>query len=177
VYWLSGDPVTGQGWVDGIIDNPDDRRFLMNAGPFSMAVGDTQEVVTVWIGGLGTSNLNSVEVLRSNDDFVQEFFSNSIASDVSAPQPAIPSSPRLLQNYPNPFNPATTIEFVIPSRSFVRLTVFDLLGREVAELAGGEMGPGDYTARWDATGKPSGVYFYRLEAGGYAETKGLMLLR
>jgi len=177
VYWLSGDPITGQGWVDGIIDNPDDRRFLMNAGPFSMAVGDTQEVVTVWIGGIGASHLNSVEVLRSNDDFVQEFFSNSIASDVSAPQPAVPSSPRLLQNYPNPFNPATEIRYDLPEPTPVTLVVYDMLGRVVETLVEERKEAGHHTVRWNAGGISSGVYFYRMTAGAFTETKRMVLVR
>jgi lysophospholipase L1-like esterase len=66
------------------------------------------------------------------------------------------------QNYPNPFNPATNISFYIPSRSFVSLTVFDLLGREVATIVSEEMSTGTYSQEWNAVGFPSGVYFYRL---------------
>jgi hypothetical protein len=69
----------------------------------------------------------------------------------------------LAQNYPNPFNPSTTIRFSIPERSRVRVTIFNLLGQQVAELANEEMGAGSYERTWNAI-VASGLYFYRLEA-------------
>jgi hypothetical protein len=83
----------------------------------------------------------------------------------------------LNQNYPNPFNPMTTISFILPSKSFVSLKVFDLLGKEVTTIVSEEMPAGNYSRQWNANGMPSGVYFYRLQAGSYTETKKLILLR
>jgi len=83
----------------------------------------------------------------------------------------------LEQNYPNPFNPTTTISFILPSKSFVSLKVFDALGRQVASLVNEELPAGRYTQQWDAAGLPSGIYFYRLQTGSYTETKKLVLLR
>jgi hypothetical protein len=84
---------------------------------------------------------------------------------------------RLEQNYPNPFNPSTTISFNLPSRSFVSLKVFDLIGREVATIISEDMQVGNYSRQWNASGFPSGTYFYRLQVGSFAETKKLILLR
>lgn len=81
------------------------------------------------------------------------------------------------QNYPNPFNPATKITFTLPEKSFVTLNVYDALGREASNLVNGEMFPGTYTRQWNAAGLSSGIYFYRLEAGSFIETKKLVLLR
>ena len=89
----------------------------------------------------------------------------------------IPTEYELSQNYPNPFNPSTTISFSLPSRSFVSLKLFDVLGREVATIISEEMSAGIYTRQWNATGMPSGVYFYRLQAGSFIDTKKLVLLR
>lgn len=83
----------------------------------------------------------------------------------------------LHQNYPNPFNPRTYISFSLPSRSFVSLKVFDALGREVSILLSEELPAGNYSRQWNATGLPSGVYFYRLQAGSFSDTKKLVLLR
>jgi hypothetical protein len=83
----------------------------------------------------------------------------------------------LCQNYPNPFNPATTISFSLPSKSFVTLKIYDLLGREVTTLVSENLPAGNYTRQWNATGIPSGVYFYRLRAGNYIKTKKLALIR
>jgi hypothetical protein len=89
----------------------------------------------------------------------------------------IPETFTLPQNFPNPFNPTTHIRFVSPLTSHVSLKIFDLLGQEVAMLVDEEMSPGNYEVTWDATGFPSGVYFYRLEAGEFVQTKKLVLLR
>jgi photosystem II stability/assembly factor-like uncharacterized protein len=89
----------------------------------------------------------------------------------------LPTDYVLSQNYPNPFNPSTTISFTLPLRSFVSLKVFDLLGRGVAIIVSEEMLAGNYSRQWNATNMPSGVYFYRLQAGSFTETKKLVLLR
>lgn len=89
----------------------------------------------------------------------------------------LPANCTLEQNYPNPFNPATTISFNLPAKSFVSLKVFDALGREVSVLLGEELSPGTHSRQWNAVNAPSGLYFYRLQAGGYVETKKMVLLR
>ena len=89
----------------------------------------------------------------------------------------IPADLFLGQNYPNPFNPATTISFSLASKLFVSLKVFDVLGREVSILVADELTAGTYSQRWNAAGLSSGVYFYRLQAGSFTETKKLVLLR
>jgi hypothetical protein len=83
----------------------------------------------------------------------------------------------LKQNYPNPFNTSTTISFAIPSKSFVSLKIFDLQGREVATIISEEISEGYYTRKWNAAGLSGGIYFYRLQAGSYSETKKLILVR
>jgi hypothetical protein len=90
---------------------------------------------------------------------------------------SLPKEFALLQNFPNPFNPATKIGYQLPARSQVSLKVFDVLGREVATLVNEEKQAGAYSALWNAHGMASGVYFYKLQAGTYTETKKLMLLR
>jgi bilirubin oxidase len=89
----------------------------------------------------------------------------------------VPGRFSLGQNFPNPFNPTTTISFALPSRSFVSLKVFDLLGREVATIVSEEMSAGSYSKQWNAVDISSGIYFYRLQAGSFIEMKKLVLLR
>ena len=89
----------------------------------------------------------------------------------------MPSQFSLNQNYPNPFNPTTQIRFVLPLTSHVSLKIYDLLGREVATLVNDERKPGTYEATWEAAGFSSGVYFYRLTADSFVETKKLVLMR
>jgi len=89
----------------------------------------------------------------------------------------VPQKYVLHQNYPNPFNPGTAIRFDVPGVSDVRLTVFDQLGREVTRLVNEQKQPGSYTVRFDGSRLASGVYFYRMEAGGYVATRKLLLLK
>ncbi len=81
------------------------------------------------------------------------------------------------QNYPNPFNPETTISFGVPARSFVSLDVFDVLGREVANLVHGLREPGNYSVNFDGSGLASGVYVYKLTSGNLTVAKKMMLVR
>jgi hypothetical protein len=108
------------------------------------------------------------------------FVAKSTDKTDGTPAPPLPLEFSLEQNFPNPFNPATSISFSLPRPVQVKLTVFDLLGREVVTLADGPYGAGTYTVRFDpsATGRmASGVYFYRLEAGDFSETRRMVMIR
>ncbi len=83
----------------------------------------------------------------------------------------------LSQNFPNPFNPATTFVFELPEQSRVHLSIFDLLGREVAIVADSEMAPGRHSRTWDAGGLSGGVYYYHLAAGKFSETRKLVVIK
>jgi hypothetical protein len=112
-------------------------------------------------------------------------------TSIGADDPALPQSAWLGQNYPNPFNPATVIRYEVPARALVTvslsnrdaresnvmLKVFDILGREVATLINEQKPPGTYEVRFNGAGLASGVYVYRLQAGGFVETKKMVLVR
>lgn len=89
----------------------------------------------------------------------------------------MPSKFRLFQNYPNPFNPSTTIEFDIPQKSFTKLIIYDILGREIVTLVSEVLNLGSYKVNWDVSNYPSGVYFYELIAGDYVATRKMMILK
>jgi hypothetical protein len=98
--------------------------------------------------------------------------------------PGFPTVYQLGQNYPNPFNPTTSIGFTLPRESYVKLTVFNMLGQEVATLANGILPAGDRSAEWNASAVVSGIYFYRLEATGvsdpskrYTSVRKMVLMR
>jgi len=88
-----------------------------------------------------------------------------------------PSSFKLGRNYPNPFNPTTTLNYDIATASVVKLEVFDVLGRKVAELVNGRKSPGSYSVRFDAGNLSSGLYIYRLQAGGNVFTQKMTLIK
>jgi hypothetical protein len=83
----------------------------------------------------------------------------------------------LEQNYPNPFNPITTIKYEVPEKNFIMVKVFDVLGNEVLILVNDEKPAGEYDVEFNATGLPSGIYFYQLKAGNFVETKKMILLK
>ena len=89
----------------------------------------------------------------------------------------LPEQLSLSQNYPNPFNPVTNLEFEISDLGFVSLKVYDILGKEVATLVYEKLSPGKYKVEFDGRGLTSGVYFYRLTAGEFTETKRMMLIQ
>ncbi len=89
----------------------------------------------------------------------------------------IPNQFLLKQNYPNPFNPLTTIGFSIPFSEYVKLSVYDILGREVANLINEQKQAGNYEVKFDGSNLPSGVYFFRIQAGDFTQTKKMILMK
>ncbi|HJL74015.1 MAG: T9SS type A sorting domain-containing protein [Candidatus Marinimicrobia bacterium] len=83
----------------------------------------------------------------------------------------------LNQNYPNPFNPVTNISYSVPEAGQVKLAVFNVLGEEVSTLVNNVVTPGTHIATWNAGSMPSGVYFYRIEAGSFTQTRKLLLIK
>ena len=96
---------------------------------------------------------------------------------VAEPRAGLPNTFMLEQNYPNPFNPSTMISYHLPVNSNVSLRIFDMLGREITTLVNEEQSAGRKEVRWNASGAPSGIYFYRLQTGTYSETKKLILVK
>jgi hypothetical protein len=93
------------------------------------------------------------------------------------PVGGVPDQYALLQNYPNPFNPSTKITYALPSKEFVVLKVYDVLGREVATLFAGDQAAGVHTVEFDAAKVSGGTYFYQLQAGNFTEVKKMLLLK
>ncbi|MGC8896698.1 MAG: T9SS type A sorting domain-containing protein, partial [Bacteroidota bacterium] len=89
----------------------------------------------------------------------------------------LPTGFALLQSYPNPFNPTTTIEYHVPVEGFIKLSVFDVLGREIAVLVNGNVQAGKHKVTFDASSFAAGVYFYRMQAGKFRESRKLILLK
>lgn len=101
-----------------------------------------------------------------------------LGSSVSVvPETGTAANYSLSQNFPNPFNPLTVITYYLPKRSAVKLTVTDVSGREVATLVNEFQNEGSYSAEFDASGFASGVYFYRIEAGNFVQTKKMTLVK
>ncbi|MBI1932431.1 MAG: T9SS type A sorting domain-containing protein [Ignavibacteriales bacterium] len=83
----------------------------------------------------------------------------------------------LSQNYPNPFNPTTTISYQLPEKSIVTLKVYDILGREIAELVNETKDAGNHEATFDASNLSSGIYYYQIKAGDFVQSKKILLIK
>jgi hypothetical protein len=131
------------------------------------SLGDT--LLAAWIDRRGTDSTRVYGCLVDANTYT--------AVDRDPGLSKMPEQFSIAQNYPNPFNPSTTIRYGLPNRSHVTLTVFNTLGQQVATLVQGDQEAGYHEVRFDASGLSSGVYFYRLQAGTYVETRKLLLLR
>jgi hypothetical protein len=175
----SGDACNRIGWVDSMFN---DRRTIQSTGPFVMNSGDTQTIVMAFVIGRSTNNFQSVCELLTSSDALRSAYYNGLCSSIIGITPIsgiVPNKYELFQNYPNPFNPTTKIKFNIAGAGgqLVKLIIFDALGREVSTLINTQLKPGSYEAGWDSINFPSGVYFYKLEAGNYSATKKMILLK
>lgn len=92
-------------------------------------------------------------------------------------QTELPKEFKLSQNYPNPFNPVTSIKYAVPKASFVKLVIYDMLGREVGILANEMKQAGNYEVQFDASNLASGAYFYRIECGDFVDVKKMVLIK
>ena len=102
---------------------------------------------------------------------------NVVSTSINNTNSQIPVSFELFQNYPNPFNPSTLIRFQLSAFSHVQLKIFDLLGREVATLFDESKPLGNYEVLFDGKNLTGGVYFYKLIAGNFIQTKKMLLLK
>jgi photosystem II stability/assembly factor-like uncharacterized protein len=100
-----------------------------------------------------------------------------IITEVEKDENYFPTDFLLSQNFPNPFNPSTSFEYRIPEWSFVSIKIYDVLGKELRTLVDEEKSAGIYKINFDAEDLPSGVYFYRIQAGSFIDTKKMLLLR
>jgi endoglucanase len=123
------------------------------------------------------SHILRVDVVAGGFNFAFARFTGVPDGIAGQEKSEAPFTSSLAQNFPNPFNPSTTIQLRIKNSEFIILKVYDLLGREVAVLCDGKREAGSYAFTWDASKMASGVYLYRLEAGGYVSTKRMLLAK
>jgi photosystem II stability/assembly factor-like uncharacterized protein len=138
---------------------------------WSTQVSPLIEILTdVWFTNASTGFIStwSGKVLKTTNGGITSF--SQIGTEV-------PESFKLEQNYPNPFNPKTKINFHMPRSGFVKLTVFNVIGKEIELLVNEEVNAGTFEVLWDASNHPSGVYFYALKTKDFYETKKMILIK
>lgn len=147
--------------------------------------GGTNWFENTQVNGLVNSRpLNSISVISKDYGFINGsngllflVARDSLLIGIHPISASVPDKYTLQQNYPNPFNPVTNIVFNMPKRGNVKLTIYDVLGNEIETLVDRELNPGTYKGEWNASSYPSGVYFCRLEAEGFTETKKMVLVK
>ena len=117
---------------------------------------------------------DNLKLYRIDDISLKGVSTETTSSDL---QPDLPKQVTLHQNYPNPFNPATTIRYTLSSSEQVRLSVYDMLGREMAVIVNEMKTAGVHTARWDASGSSSGIYMYVLQTDDFRTTRKMTLMK
>ena len=177
LYWFSGDPLNNIGWLDTV---GTDQRTVINSGPFNLEVGKPITIIYAYIIGRGTDRLNSIvkarEIAAFTHQFYQSNFDDNLVS-VKEETASIPTQFILYQNFPNPFNPSTTISWQSPVAGYQTLNVYDILGNEVATLVNEYRNAGSYEIDFDASSLSSGIYFYKLNAGSFIQTKKMVLIK
>jgi len=148
---------------------------------FSLEDGDVAELKFLYKGAssdlsFDTAGSELADLSGNVVSFVARDGHISLMTDVENVE-RIPSNFSLSQNFPNPFNPSTIISYSVPKASFVAIKVYDLLGREVVTLVNEQKSVGNYQVEFNAKGLPSGIYFYKMDAGNFSETKKLLLLK
>ena len=150
------------------------KIYLLNDTTTMLSFKITSDSIMIAVSASAPNATNSVVVL----DVVGVPMSSPQGTAVDDhPSKILPSSMELNQNYPNPFNPTTVLSYELPDAGLVKLTVYDLLGHEVAVLVNEKKNAGKYSVQWDASRFSSGVYFCRLTVGSYTMTRKLLLLR
>ena len=151
-----------------------DLLSIIAGGPYTIVPGDSVEVALALVAAVDPASMYA-RAIRAAELY-------RVPTGLEDPVTSLPTGYQLHQNYPNPFNPSTTIAFELPVGGDVSLQVYNLLGQTVRRLQSGWLTAGAYQVQWDArtdSGEDaaSGVYFYRLVAGAYSQTRKMMLLR
>jgi hypothetical protein len=163
-------------YVDGVLDTTTEYVGAINITTDEVHLGHNSEATDRYFYGI----LDEVLVydVPLTDEQIKALYDSYFDTDVKDRDTSPINDFTLQQNYPNPFNPTTIISYSLPAASFVTLTVYDVLGKEIRTLVNEKQSQGSYTVNFDATGLASGVYYYRLSAGDrVVETKKMVVMR
>jgi hypothetical protein len=174
--WFSHRSISGS-WSTptNITQSPNDYDMLIHIAPVLKSEGSNQ--YTAFIG----RSRGIPDAWNPNESGKSAYQSGKYTftqlPTAVGDQPALPSTYALKQNYPNPFNPSTKISFAVPTKSDVTLSVYNILGQEVATLVNEVKEAGTYDVTFSSAKLTSGVYFYTMKAGQYTETKKMVLMK
>lgn len=183
----SGNPITKEGWIEGIQFPPGNRNMGLSTGPFNLSPNESKEIIFAQIAAGGTDDISRDEgivSLKAYAKYATNFYKNivSLPTDVNQVDDSILYSYDLYQNYPNPFNATTIIRYKTTKHAYILIKVFDIIGREVKTLVDANKAPGTYEACWNGKNNKnknvsSGTYFYSIMIDGICQSKKMVLLR
>lgn len=155
------------------------RKFAVSSQTEQYSIPNlAQGSYEIYVNRIGyTSGFANVTVSTSNIDTLNFTLDTTSLIGIQNISSEVPKEFSLDQNYPNPFNPETKIEFNLTKASFVKLSVYNILGEEVQVLVNENLKAGKYKVTYNAVKLPSGVYFYRIAADGFSETKKMVLIK
>lgn len=154
---------------------PKSNSPAINAASFTSAkLKNTFFTQTTYIGAFDASSPRWDEAWTNYDPQNTNY---NTTTNIEKPTGELPINYKLSQNYPNPFNPSTEIKFSLPKESYVKLSVFNLLGQKVAELINDKLSAGIYSYEWNAKNVTSGVYIYQLDTSYGSLAKKMTLLK
>src|SRR5574338_464392 len=179
-FMYDGNPFTPNGWI---MKNSIDVRMLSNIGPFTIKKDTAQEIIIAY--AIGSSQSSLADAFNNGRQFIsfarseydENFSGLTYSNFVRDPEPKVWKYYHLSQNFPNPFNPVTKIAYEIPRNEFVKLKVYNSLGEEVITLVDENRSPGRYEIEFDGSSLTSGIYLYRIDAGGFLESHKMILLK
>lgn len=176
VFWYSGDPVTNTGWL---FTTPSDVRQMLSTGTFDLVKDEPVDIIVAYSAERGIDELNSITKTRQTVSYIHEEYEKNFSTLVGVDEnnESITQAFLLSQNYPNPFNPTSKIKYQIAKLSKVELRVYDILGQEITTLVNKVQSPGNYEVTFNGSQLASGVYFYRLAAGDFVQTKKMLLIK
>ena len=180
--WLSAGndvaPLLRQFGIDSIyatfVDNSTYAVLSIDVNGTETAFAGTYTTAASGVGNINTIVLNQLAPTTLTSEGIFEITNYATGIDDDG---QLPVEFSLEQNYPNPFNPSTRIAFELPTAATVKLTVFNLAGQEVAKLVNEQRNAGRHEITFEAGNLPSGIYFYRIQAGNYISTRKMMLVR
>ena len=152
-----------------------------NGGPYSEWLNNVSDTTAVFSGqvdneyafySIAIDSVGNRELTPLSPDVI-----TNIITSINSNSETLPKKYLLYQNFPNPFNPYTTIKYSVPHTSFVNIKIYDILGREVKTLVNEEKVAGNYTIKFNGSNFASGVYFYRMHANNFYQTKKFILLK
>jgi hypothetical protein len=179
VFMYSGDPILQKGWIDVV---GRDQRIIVSSGPFQLLENKPVDIIAAYIVGRGSDGINSLQISKDYAANTIKYYNSNFPKSILSGIQDLPNTItnfQLYQNYPNPFNPTTRIRYSVKTKSLVSLKVYNILGEEAAVLLNEERNPGEYELNFNAVkyNLASGVYFYRLTAGGFTLVKKMVLIK